>query len=53
MRDVAMIEKYGTPIATSTTSATHSHAPICPAIDSFVRAGRLLASSLTSSVIFL
>ncbi len=36
-----MMEKYGTPMATSITSATHSHAPTCPAADSFVRAGRL------------
>ena len=41
MTDVEMMEKYGTPMAIRTTSATHSHAPSFPAADSFVCAGRL------------
>ena len=36
-----MLEKYGTPMATSTTSAIHAHASARPAGERIVRAGRL------------
>ena len=36
-----MMEKYGTPMETSTTSAIHAHASARPAGERVVRAGRL------------